>query len=237
MGCDYRQVLKMNENTTNLGLYFGRAGLTLICFSLSEFEVEYRKQALNHLDYLIKSVYEVSSLSFSNGLLGIGWMVEFITQNHYISPIYDSLLEEIDDIIYKWINFHGLSSYKLDEGYLGCLLYFCYRIKGNRISLPYKELALMECIVIICSRLYREAQKQEKASFSNKEWLQLHLLAGFYQRLNIHRHIASDIMKETKKMVKNNRENLDISEFNSIRMVLHYLFHKSNKHRVIMNYF
>lgn len=236
MFTDYNNVLKKYENSACLGLSNGRCGLALSAFILSDKDEKYKQQAFVHLDYLLEHVYESSSLSFNEGLIGIGWTIEFLTQNQYILNSNDSLLLEIDDVIYKWVNFHQLDSYSINNGYIGALLYFCYRLKGDRILLPYRELALKECTVRILGKLYKEAKKQTNAYFSEIEWKQLHVLVGLFKKMGIQNHISDDLLVETRKMVKRISIQYDMRSNNLMEM-LYFLFVNSMNNRLIKIFF
>lgn len=233
---DYNNILTKYEDSISLGLENGRCGLVLSAFLLSEKDKRYKDRALTHLHYLLEHVYESSSLSFNEGLMGIGWTLEFLTQNQYIPNSSDLLLLEIDDIIYKWINFHQLNSFSVKNGYIGALLYFCYRLKGDRIITPYRELALKECTVRILGKLYVEAKKQTNARFSENEWRQLHVLTGLFKKMNIQNQIATDILHITRNWVKkqpafNYRKNATFMN------TIYLLSMVSSKHKILKNFF
>lgn len=234
---DYNNILAQYEDSTSLGLENGRCGLVLSTFLLSEKDERYKERALIHLNYLLKHVYESTSLSFNEGLMGIGWALEFLTQNQYISSSCDGLLHEIDDIIYKWVNFHQLDSFSLNNGYIGVLLYFCYRLKGDRILSPNRELALKDCTVRILGKLYAEAKKQTNARFTETEWRQLHVLAGLFRTMRIQKHIADDVLNETKKMVRKVFQKCTLQNNLNLVKILHFLFTESVNNRMVMNFF
>ena len=96
---DYSDIFDKYGNSTCIGLTNGRCGLVLLAFLLSEKDEAYKKKASIHLDYLLQHVYESSSLSFCEGLLGIGWALEFLTQNQYISTSYDRLSQVVINIV------------------------------------------------------------------------------------------------------------------------------------------
>lgn len=214
--------LVFESETERLGLLTGRAGLALLSFLSSgkttggekreaaarrvpysfpadgERNSEEYAAARRHLSYLVEHVYEAESLSFSEGLLGIGWLLEFLTQEQYIAPEYDSVLKEIDDLVYRWVAFRTSLPMTLDTGYIGCFLYFYYRLKGRGRSLTfYQELALKECLILVVGRLYKEARKQDKAVFTGPAWLQIHLLAAKFALLHIQDKIARKLLEET----------------------------------------
>lgn len=231
---DYKMndIITLNKATEQLGLFSGRAGLALICNLLADENVAYKQMATKHIHYLAEHVYEAPSMTFSEGLLGIGWTFEFLTQNQYIDTSYDRLLMEIDDIIYKWVTFHGTSSFSLDNGYIGCFMYLYYRLKGNRIRDRYKELALKECTILTMGRIYQETKKQEQALLSDKEWIQIHILASKFKNLNLQNHIAIDLLFQTQKRVKECKWQTPKAKVkNTIPYLLHMAFKNSRKFR------
>lgn len=234
---DYNNILAQYEDSSSLGLENGRCGLVLLNFLLSEKDEKYKERAFIHLNYLLDHVYESTSLSFNEGLMGIGWTLEFLTQNQYISNSCDSLLHEIDDIIYKWVNFHQLDSFSLNNGYIGTLLYFCYRLRGDRILSPNRELALKECTVRILGKLYAEAKKQTNARFTETGWRQLHVLTGIFRKLNIQNHITTDLLRITQNMVKQGnyicQQQKDVTLIN----IIHSLSDTSKKYKILKNFF
>ena len=234
---NYNNILVKYKDSTSLGLKNGRCGLALLAFLLSEKDERYKEKAFTHLNYLLEHVYESSSLSFNEGLIGIGWTLEFLTQNQYIPKLCDSLLHEIDDIIYKWVNFHQLDSFSLNNGHIGALLYFCYRLKGDRISTPYKELALKESTVRILGKLYVEAKKQNDARFSETEWRQLHILTGLFKKLNIQNHITSDLLHITQIMVKKRTNTIQLPKDTIFINIINSLIGADKKHKILKNYF
>ena len=234
---DYNNILTQYEASTSLGLENGRCGFVLLTFLLSEKDERYKEKAFVHLNYLLEHVYESTSLSFNEGLMGIGWTLEFLTQNQYISNSCDSLLHEIDDIIYKWVNFHQLDSFSLNNGYIGTLLYFCYRLRGDRILSPNRELALKECTVRILGKLYAEAKKQTNARFTETGWRQLHVLTGIFRKLNIQNHITTDLLRITQNLVKQGnyicQQQKDVTLIN----IIHSLSDTSKKYKILKNFF
>lgn len=237
MYMDYNNILVKYKDSTSLGLKNGRCGLALLAFLLSEKDERYKEKAFTHLNYLLEHVYESSSLSFNEGLIGIGWTLEFLTQNQYISNSYDDLLHEIDDIIYKWVNFHQLDSFSLNNGYIGALLYFCYRLKGDRISTSYRKLALKECTVRILGKLCVEAKKQTHARFSEIEWRQLHVLTGFFRKLNIQHHITTELLHTTQNMVKKRIYIPQLQKERTFVNIIYFIADADKKHKILKNYF
>lgn len=234
---EYDDILSKYKDSISLGLENGRCGLALTAFLLSEKDERYKNIALSNLNYLLEHVYESSSLSFYKGLMGIGWSLEFLTQNQYISFSIDDFLYEIDDIIYKWVNFHQIDSFSIDNGYIGVLLYFCYRLKGDRILLHYRELALKECTVRVLGKLYVEAQKKDEARFSKTEWRQLHVLIGVFRKMNIQNHITADLLCITQNMVRKISYTYPLQKETNFINILYSLSATSERHNILKNFF
>lgn len=234
---DYNDIFVKYENCTSLGLKNGRCGLSLLSFLLSEKDEKYKERASTNLDYLLEHVYESSSLSFNEGLMGIGWTLEYLIQNQYMSNSSDKLLYEIDDIIYRWVTFHLLDSFSINNGYIGVLLYFCYRLKGDRVLLPNRELALKECTVRILGKLYVEAKEQTEAQFSEIEWRQLHVLTGIFRNMNIQNNIATDLLYITRNMVKKGNHTSQLQQNATITNAIYLFSNTSKKHNILKNFF
>lgn len=238
MDYNINNIVTEYEHTEDLGLFPGRAGLALLCFLLSDKEKTYKQIALTHVHYLSEHIYEIPSLSFSDGLTGIGWALEFLIQNRYIGSSYDNLLAEIDDIIYKGITFHGISSFSLDDGYTGCFIYLYYRLKGNRIKVPYKELALTECTILAAGRIYKETLKQEKAAFTPQEWLLIHIFGRKFRALNIQDKIMTDLLKQTRNRLTGNLHKVpDPNNDQTISYALYKTFKENSSHLILNRLF
>ncbi|KGE16124.1 hypothetical protein [Sphingobacterium deserti] len=108
-----------------------------------------------NLDVLIKDVVEREDYSFHNGILGVGWLLEYLEQNDYLYfGDLDELLIDIDDNIYK------LSSVALSDQnesvirYLEYLSYFQLRRTNKRKTNNfYRNFVHKECLALIINRL------------------------------------------------------------------------------------
>ena len=231
-------------NTDQLGLSSGRAGIALLCFLMAcreENNDYYWGLGEKHLLYLSQHVYEVQNISFTNGLLGIGWLLEFITQARGTEYDYTDILEEIDNVIYKQVTFHRNLPFSLDNGYIGCYFYLYYRLKGTRKGMSfYEELALKECIVLVMGRLYQEMQKGEEGALTIYDWLQCHILTGQFRLLQIQDTITRNILIETRKKLSTNgkvvHRKIHLEESCTLLDALHYLVMQTDGYRVLSNF-
>lgn len=211
------EILVRNANVDSLGLATGRAGIAFLCFLMGKYSgsVEYFTKGREHLDYLFAHIYEISDLSFVDGLAGAGWTLEFAVQSGwYVNEGHDLLLEEVDDIIYKHITFHRNFPLSLDKGYIGYYFYLYYRLKRNRKEANfYRSLALKECTIWVMGKLYNEMLQGDKAKLTEKDWLHCHILTGKFRSLKIQDNITADMLAETQKMLlKIPRQSLESRE-------------------------
>ena len=112
----------------------------------------------------------------------------------------------------------------------------CLRLKGNRITTPYRELSLKECTVRVLGRIYCEITKQEPL-LSETEWIQLHVLMGLFKRMNIQNHISDNILHITRSMLKKNNYTLKEQKSNTFTTYIYSLSKTSTRYKVIKNFF
>jgi len=171
-------------NITEIGLISGKTGRALtyflrakICNSLAD---------MNIASSLIREVVEIVTENldindgFANGLAGIGWALEYLSQNNFIEVEFRDVLNKIDSKFFKAFrmepklsesNFREteiiesimkdtLGSTLLADGIIGYGLYFTYRVTNRGASdnelatLMHKE-TLIKIIDELEKRSYR----------------------------------------------------------------------------------
>jgi glycosyltransferase involved in cell wall biosynthesis len=127
----------------NIGLFNGKLGVAFIYMLLARKE----KNKLYELmaDIFIRQIWDACStetpISFSEGLLGIGWLCEFLYQNQMAVGNPDNILEELDEII-KEMNPAELTDLSFDTGIYGMVAYIYARMVGcslRKTQIPYGE--------------------------------------------------------------------------------------------------
>lgn len=137
---EYKQLLKdalRDEYTHTPGLFWGDMG---VCTSLYLINKMFKDDELEHMaddffDKVIAAIVPMNDLSFDTGLSGIGWAISCLHANNCIDGDIDDILYNIDAMIYKSLNEHGLFfQCDLMKGLTGFLVYFIYRLKyvGNK---------------------------------------------------------------------------------------------------------
>lgn len=216
-------VIEQYSQCNNIGLFTGKAGIVLLSLLISAKDKSSIDTQLGeiHLEYIHEHAYEIPNISFSEGLIGVGWILELVTQCNYGKNNYDMLLEEIDDIVYKLVTFHHQIPFSMDNGYIGCLFYFYYRLKAVRRQMNfYKEVALKECSALIMIKLYNEIKKEKLARLTSLDLWQCHILAHKFQQLLIQDDITSKILSLTRKDILQNK-NIEIKQSSLLSETLH----------------
>lgn len=152
-----QQLNLLSANRQNsFGLYTGKTGAAFCYFSLSTFfQPEYNIQKGEELiGEVISHIHTIKDTSFSEGLCGIGWGICALLQNGYKLPYTESILNDIDDLIYKYNTFIKPPMVSLEKGSVGSLLYFGQRLKSLMDNSNwYRLIMIQECISLLISDL------------------------------------------------------------------------------------
>lgn len=138
------------------GLFHGIAGNALMCFVWGRVKgnKDIEAKGLELLNDISEHIGGTENISFEDGILGIGWTVEWLAQNNLIKVNTDVILEEVDDTIYKLVVYTLDKNISLTTGVLGKIAYFLKRIKStNPETHRYRHLCHQECIVILTDNL------------------------------------------------------------------------------------
>jgi hypothetical protein len=138
------------------GLYTGKIGVSLCYFECSRIlgDTFYSETGMEMLNEVYESIGEVSGIDFSSGLTGIGWGIEWLGQNRYLSLNTDKLLEDFDDQLYQSVVYSRSGNPSLESGTLGKAMYFFRRVRSqNRRPNRYRYLCNFECLAILIDEL------------------------------------------------------------------------------------
>jgi glycosyltransferase involved in cell wall biosynthesis len=91
-------VIAKNQTSNNIGLLKGRMGIVLFLYHYAHYFNErwVHKIAGAILEDIFEELTSVDFLNFNSGILGIGWGIEYLSQNQLIDANTNDLLEEID---------------------------------------------------------------------------------------------------------------------------------------------
>lgn len=148
----------MKTNTIeNYGLYRGLMGnaIFLFCQDSVRKDTVNKKLAKKYINHIIENVPFISDFSFADGLLGIGWGIQWILTQKIIRADADEILEDLDAEIFKLIMYSKSDNVSLDNGAMGRILYI-----HDRIIYPhsqrniYQEVPLKELLMLSIDEFY-----------------------------------------------------------------------------------
>lgn len=108
----------------------------------------------SELEQLILEASSENNYSFSNGLLGIGWLVSFFTKYKLLDGNADEVLYDFDDNIYKIVT-KTIGSKEINiEEVLAQLLYFQQRLQNNMTQFnSNRKILLFECQKLLVEKI------------------------------------------------------------------------------------
>lgn len=119
--------LKPSFFTGNMGLCF-----SLYLINKINIDKDIEMMADNLLDKTINSIITMKDTSFTNGLCGIGWAINYLHMNKCIAGNIDDVLYNIDAIIYKKMHNHQETIYDdFGNGLIGYLTYIVFRLMND----------------------------------------------------------------------------------------------------------
>jgi len=134
----FNAVSKAN-NDLEMGLLSGKMGtsMSLLISVVLLKERNFKKQGIKTIGTVFKEIEQSDNYiySFSNGLAGIGWALEYLEQKGHIEYNTNILLEDFDSVlsnVLEWEMKRG--NYDFLHGALGIALYFISRIHKNENS-------------------------------------------------------------------------------------------------------
>ena len=126
----HKLIIESNE-LSDIGLYDGKMGIII---SLINYSRTTKQKAIEDVaDFLMEQVLDnitnVSPLSFSNGITGIGWGIEYLIQNGYMPGCGADICTEIDEKLMS-CDVRRVNDFSLEHGLYGWLHYIVAHIQG-----------------------------------------------------------------------------------------------------------
>lgn len=118
----------------------GRILVFLLWARLNKNEL-FEEIAESLINQLYKKMNWNTNLTFHNGLLGIGWLFEFLIQNHLIDTEGDDTLKELDDVAQSF-DVLCMSNNSFSFGVRGIVAYVVARMRSvmkNNGKIPFKD--------------------------------------------------------------------------------------------------
>lgn len=113
----------------NIGLFNGKLGIIIFLFHYAQYVNNdiYNQFAEKILEEVFNYISDDIPLNFFEGLLGIGWSIEYLYQNKFIEGDTNEILEELDRKVLK-INIETMNDLTIDKGLGGITHYVLARL-------------------------------------------------------------------------------------------------------------
>ncbi len=132
------QIPQYRNYLTKYSLMHGQAGVSLFYYHLYKFkgEEDHGRLAMDYLRECVTAISEESDLgiTFSYGLAGIGWLINYYVQVGFVEEQEEAIFEDIDQLISNEVSrCIGHSMYDPMSGYLGYVNYLFQRPHNDTV--------------------------------------------------------------------------------------------------------
>ncbi len=117
------------------GLWKGKMGMSVFFFLLSRHTANhwYEEFACELLDDVCNGLSQYCSVTFDEGLCGIGWAIEFLKKEGFVEGDTDEILEEVDKKVMER-DVRRITDLSLETGLAGIAAYVRSRLDSERMS-------------------------------------------------------------------------------------------------------
>ena len=186
---------------SDIGLFDGKMGIiiSLITYSRRNKLKCIESMADFLMEQLLESMTDISPISFSNGLTGIGWGIEYLIQNGYVPGCGADICTEIDKKLMS-CDIRRVDDLSLEHGIYGWLHYIVAHIQGaNRCG---KQVFDRMYIIDLISKINEYSENNATSEeFSNLQAMFREVLNG---ATDVYKFPLEEIVKTDIKFSLNN---------------------------------
>ena len=186
---------------SDIGLFDGKMGIiiSLITYSRRNKLKCIESMADFLMEQLLESMTDISPISFSNGLTGIGWGIEYLIQNGYMPGCGADICTEIDKKLMS-CDIRRVDDLSLEHGIYGWLHYIVAHIQGaNRCG---KQVFDRMYIIDLISKINEYSENNATSEeFSNLQAMFREVLNG---ATDVYKFPLEEIVKTDIKFSLNN---------------------------------
>jgi hypothetical protein len=141
------------SNCPNLGLFDGKMGCVIFFFHYARYTGEslYEDFAGELLDEIYEDIHTETPFDFLNGLLGIGFGIEYLIHQKFVKGNGDEILIDIDKKIMER-NPCNITDHSMETGFEGMAWYILSRLCSSKTT-PF-EATYLNNFQYSCSCLY-----------------------------------------------------------------------------------
>lgn len=161
----------------------GKMGKVIALFRLSRDtgEEDWEMEAEKLLEATMKECSLAHSLSYDNGLCGMGVAIEYLIQNRFIEGDADEILSELDNQVIYAINCRPLLDLDIQSGILGLACYMYSRLHYRKKNEEPIVLLLKEQVIHLIDWIADAMQDNS----INKNYYEVYFILVLLHQLNI----------------------------------------------------
>jgi hypothetical protein len=133
-----RYLMLHGSSTNDIGLLSGKTGIALFFYHYARYTgmKRYDDFAGEIIGEIYKEINKTTPCDFENGLCGIGWGMEYLIQNQFVTANPDEVFKELDKRITEW-DVRRIKDYSLGTGLKGIACYASIRLRNRKNENPY----------------------------------------------------------------------------------------------------
>jgi hypothetical protein len=146
------RLIGATENVENIGLFEGKAGMLLALHCAAKHFTNWPQlqQAIQQLQQEVCEQAATTDDTFSNGLFGIGWGIDFLYKRGFINENETDVLNSFDDELYKLVMYSKADSHSLESGTMGRIIYYLNRIPETlKLTNKYSYVCNYEILMLL----------------------------------------------------------------------------------------
>lgn len=148
------ELAEASSKIDNYGLYNGKSGILIALHEASRFlKSETIKPIQSAIQFLQNDISENSVNTcdnFSDGIFGIGWVVNDLYKKGYIQENENEVMKSFDDELYKLIMYSKAATPDLNTGTIGRINYYLNRIDEDlKLSNKYHYVCNYEILMLL----------------------------------------------------------------------------------------
>lgn len=200
----------LKKESSDMSLYSGKIGILLLyglCANKQQSIID------TTLHYVIDSLPSINVFSFSKGLTGIGFGLQYLSDLKILPSDCKKVFQYLDDRIYCDVANNKSTSLSLlsERSVLARATYFYYRVKSSSEIDFYRKLANKECLILLITEIKELFSiidsNQEKLITQRPEFYleigQCFALLYHLLQLDINKNYCQDLLLSIRNFIGN----------------------------------
>lgn len=170
------------------GLFYGKMGIAISIYDYGRFKNNsiFIDCADELIDVVLDDIGKRTSFDFATGLSGIGWGVEYLSQNNYIECDTNQICAELDERI-MLLSLKRMTDLSIETGLEGILHYVLARFKGSVCQgniMPFEESFMHELLYVVGELKTKKVSKNVELLMCNVSEMAMYSRSNYEMNVN-----------------------------------------------------